>query len=322
MSMVRRDARPRGPAARSVDRRQSGISPSTGGRHAAGRRASAHSMRSTSAAAPTAAGGCSATARRRRPAPAMHSKTGSRCRARSRTSIARTKVERVAPFFQALAGRSVRASTARMTARVCLLTPGPMNETYFEHAYLARYLGMLLVEGEDLTVRDDGVFIRTVSGLRARRGAAAAARCRFRRSARAQCARRGSASPASFRPCATARSSSPTRLAPASPKRARCSPSCRRWRPPCSGTDLAFPNVATWWLGQSDVRDEMIDRLDSMVIAPAFGDAPTDARSATACSASSSTRPTRADLLQCDRRPRRGLRRAGSRDAVDHAGVA
>jgi uncharacterized circularly permuted ATP-grasp superfamily protein len=41
-----------------------------------------------------------------------------------------------------------------------VLTPGPLNETYFEHAYLARYLGFLLVEGEDLTVRDDGVFIR------------------------------------------------------------------------------------------------------------------------------------------------------------------
>ena len=40
-----------------------------------------------------------------------------------------------------------------------------MSETYFEHAYLARYLGLLLVEGEDLIVRDDGVFIRTVSGL-------------------------------------------------------------------------------------------------------------------------------------------------------------
>ena len=41
-----------------------------------------------------------------------------------------------------------------------------MNETYFEHAYLARYLGFQLVEGEDLTVRDDNVFLRTVSGLR------------------------------------------------------------------------------------------------------------------------------------------------------------
>ena len=53
-----------------------------------------------------------------------------------------------------------------MIPRVCVLTPGPLNETYFEHAYLARYLGFLLVEGEDLTVRDDGVFIRTVSGLK------------------------------------------------------------------------------------------------------------------------------------------------------------
>ena len=51
-------------------------------------------------------------------------------------------------------------------SRVCVLTPGPLNETYFEHAYLARYLGFLLVEGEDLTVREDGVFIRTVSGLK------------------------------------------------------------------------------------------------------------------------------------------------------------
>ena len=35
-----------------------------------------------------------------------------------------------------------------------LLTPGPHNETYFEHAYLARYLGLPLVEGGDLTVRE------------------------------------------------------------------------------------------------------------------------------------------------------------------------
>src|SRR5436190_1363125 len=72
---------------------------------------------------------------------------------------------RLAPFFQAL--QSELASLNRQDdSRVCLLTPGPMNETYFEHAYLARYLGFLLVEGEDLTAREDGVFIRTVSGLR------------------------------------------------------------------------------------------------------------------------------------------------------------
>ena len=46
-----------------------------------------------------------------------------------------------------------------------LLTPGPFNETYFEHSYLARYLGFPLVEGADLTVRDRQVFLKTVEGL-------------------------------------------------------------------------------------------------------------------------------------------------------------
>src|SRR5262245_40162623 len=75
------------------------------------------------------------------------------------------KVERFAPFFQAFQAE-LSSLNRQDDSRVCVLTPGPMNETYFEHAYLARYLGFLLVEGEDLTVRDDGVFIRTVSGLK------------------------------------------------------------------------------------------------------------------------------------------------------------
>jgi uncharacterized alpha-E superfamily protein len=46
-----------------------------------------------------------------------------------------------------------------------LLTPGPYNETYFEHAYLARYLGYTLVEGGDLTVRDNRVYLKVLGGL-------------------------------------------------------------------------------------------------------------------------------------------------------------
>jgi uncharacterized circularly permuted ATP-grasp superfamily protein/uncharacterized alpha-E superfamily protein len=51
------------------------------------------------------------------------------------------------------------------TPRIVLLTPGPYSETYFEHAYLARYLGVPLVEGGDLTVRDQRLFLKTVEGL-------------------------------------------------------------------------------------------------------------------------------------------------------------
>jgi uncharacterized circularly permuted ATP-grasp superfamily protein/uncharacterized alpha-E superfamily protein len=51
------------------------------------------------------------------------------------------------------------------TPHVALLTPGPYNETYFEHAYLARYLGLTLVQSADLTVRENGVFLKTIQGL-------------------------------------------------------------------------------------------------------------------------------------------------------------
>ncbi len=49
--------------------------------------------------------------------------------------------------------------------RIVLLTPGPYNETYFEHAYLARYLGLPLVEGGDLVVREDMLYLKTMRGL-------------------------------------------------------------------------------------------------------------------------------------------------------------
>ncbi|MDR2128505.1 MAG: circularly permuted type 2 ATP-grasp protein [Burkholderiaceae bacterium] len=50
-------------------------------------------------------------------------------------------------------------------AHIALLTPGPRNETYFEHAYLARYLGVTLVEGSDLTVRGEKLYLKTLHGL-------------------------------------------------------------------------------------------------------------------------------------------------------------
>jgi uncharacterized circularly permuted ATP-grasp superfamily protein/uncharacterized alpha-E superfamily protein len=54
----------------------------------------------------------------------------------------------------------------RGDAGVLMLTPGPYNETYFEHAFQARYLGFPLVEGADLTVRDRRLFLKTLEGLR------------------------------------------------------------------------------------------------------------------------------------------------------------
>src|SRR5438045_6253397 len=74
-------------------------------------------------------------------------------------------VERVAPFFEA-SRDALRASADRDEPRIGLLTPGSFNETYFEHATLARYLGFMLVEGDDLAVSGDRIHIRTVAGLK------------------------------------------------------------------------------------------------------------------------------------------------------------
>jgi uncharacterized circularly permuted ATP-grasp superfamily protein/uncharacterized alpha-E superfamily protein len=76
-------------------------------------------------------------------------------------------VQHLASFFRELQDSLAHwAAPASEAPLIVLLTPGPYNETYFEHAYLARYLGFPLVEGNDLTVRGECVYLRTLSGLR------------------------------------------------------------------------------------------------------------------------------------------------------------
>ncbi|MCC5828031.1 MAG: circularly permuted type 2 ATP-grasp protein [Phycisphaeraceae bacterium] len=76
------------------------------------------------------------------------------------------QVNRLSHFFGTLRDMLIGLSPSqRDRVRIVLLTPGPYNETYFEHAYLARYLGFTLAEGGDLTVRDHRVFLKTLSGL-------------------------------------------------------------------------------------------------------------------------------------------------------------
>lgn len=74
-------------------------------------------------------------------------------------------VQRLAASYRALLRSLQTLSPAGKNARIVLLTPGPHASTYFEHAYLARYLGLTLVEGGDLTARDNRVFLKTLSGL-------------------------------------------------------------------------------------------------------------------------------------------------------------
>ncbi|NIC42384.1 circularly permuted type 2 ATP-grasp protein [Aquabacterium sp. A08] len=80
-------------------------------------------------------------------------------------AFADMRVQRLAASYKALMQGLTRLAPNGSQARIALLTPGPYNETYFEHAYLARYLGLNLVEGSDLTVRDQRLFLKTLQGL-------------------------------------------------------------------------------------------------------------------------------------------------------------
>jgi uncharacterized circularly permuted ATP-grasp superfamily protein/uncharacterized alpha-E superfamily protein len=76
------------------------------------------------------------------------------------------RVRPLARFFEVHRdGLTGLAPRPRSNPRVVLLTPGPNNETYFEHSFLARHWGFPLVEGADLTVRDNRVFLKTLAGL-------------------------------------------------------------------------------------------------------------------------------------------------------------
>jgi uncharacterized circularly permuted ATP-grasp superfamily protein/uncharacterized alpha-E superfamily protein len=205
-------------------------------------------------------------------------------------------VERVAPFFQAFqAGLS--AFNRQDDTRVCLLTPGAMNETYFEHAYLARYLGLLLVEGEDLTVRDDGVFIRTISGLRRaevllRRVDAdfsdpleLNAASRLGVAGLVQAVRDDKVVIVNALGAGLIEARAMLAFLPALARSVL-------------GTDLALPNIATWWLGRADIRNEMMARFDSMVVAPAFADSASNIQLGNGIPAAELDETHRRDLLQ------------------------
>ena len=181
------------------------------------------------------------------------------------------RVKRVAPFYQAFQAE-LFSLNRQEDARTCLLTPGPLNETYFEHAYLARYLGILLVDGEDLIARDDGVFIRTVAGLRRtevllrRIDADFADPLELNAASRLgvagliQAVRDGKIVIINSLGAGLVEVRAMLAFLPA-------------LAPIVLGEELKLPNVATWWLGRPDVRDEMIGKLDQVVVAAAFTEA-------------------------------------------------
>ncbi|MBI5132385.1 MAG: circularly permuted type 2 ATP-grasp protein [Rhodopseudomonas palustris] len=178
-------------------------------------------------------------------------------------------VERVAPFFEAFRD-SLRASADRDEPRIGVLTPGPFSETYFEHATLARYLGFLLVEGDDLAVSGDRVHIRTVAGLKRLdvllRRVDSNSLDPLELDASSQLGvpglidvlRKNGVVVANMPGAGVIEARSLLGFLPSLSRR-------------LLGQDLAMPHIATWWCGQVSAREEVLSRLDDFVVEGAYG---------------------------------------------------
>ncbi|SDH23022.1 circularly permuted type 2 ATP-grasp protein [Roseospirillum parvum] len=162
-----------------------------------------------------------------------------------------------------------RAPQPREFPRVALWTPGPFNETYFEHVYLSRYLGFTLVEGGDLTVREGRVFLKTLGGLKP-------VDVILRRNESSFC------DPLELRGDSTlgapglveAAHNGTIALANALGAGVVEGPGLMAFLPALSrrllGEDLRMPSVATWWCGQPREQAHVAEALEDLAVRPAF----------------------------------------------------
>ncbi|RWP48258.1 circularly permuted type 2 ATP-grasp protein [Mesorhizobium sp.] len=177
-------------------------------------------------------------------------------------------VHRLAGFFRRF--RDALNGMAKVSGgRVAILTPGPLNETYYEHAYIARYLGIMLLEGEDLTVSGGRLMVRTVSGLMPvsvlwrRLDAAFADPLELRPESQigtpglVEAIRRGAVSAVNALGSGLMETRAMSAFLPKISRELR-------------NEELLLPSVATWWCGRDTDRDHVLANLDHMVIGPAL----------------------------------------------------
>ncbi|MBK6926532.1 MAG: circularly permuted type 2 ATP-grasp protein [Comamonadaceae bacterium] len=178
-------------------------------------------------------------------------------------------VQRLAATYRALIEGLKAMSPAGADSHIALLTPGPYNETYFEHAYLARYLGLTLVEGSDLTVRDQRVYLKTLRGLEPVHGLLKRLDDEF-------------LDPLELRPDSTlgvpgllqAIRAGNVLVANAPGSAFLESSALLGFLPALSrhllGEDLQLPALPTWWCGERASLEAVLPQLDKCVIKPTY----------------------------------------------------
>ena len=177
-------------------------------------------------------------------------------------------VRRLASFFRTQ--REVLLGLAKSDRpRAVLLTPGPFNETYFEHSYLARYLGFTLAEGPDLTVRERRVYLKTVEGLQS-------VDVILRRVDDSFCDPLDLRGDSFLGVAGLVDAISAGNVVVANAlgsgviETAAIMPFLPGLAKKLLGEPLKLPSVATWWCGEEYALNWVLDHLDEVVVKPAF----------------------------------------------------
>lgn len=176
----------------------------------------------------------------------------------------RVNAVRLAAYFQNLL-IALAAHTGRDNARIALLTPGPHHEDYFSHAYLARYLGLHLIEGSDLRTKGNGVYLKTLEGLK-------------EIDLIVRCVDGRLIDPLELDPAGFEGPAGLLRICRGSPRlvvnaigsaiiqNRGLGPYLARLANDLLGEELALPDAPRWWLGDPAARRHVLDRLDGLVI--------------------------------------------------------
>lgn len=175
-------------------------------------------------------------------------------------------VKRLAGFFQPLRDQLARlAPQNREDPRIVVLTPGPYSPSYFEHAYLANYLGYTLVQGDDLSVRDGRVWLKSLEGLHQ-------VDVILRRVDDAYCDPLELREDSRLGVAGLLQSARLGHVAIANPV-GSCvleNPGLLAFLPGISryflNEELKLPSVATWWCGQQRERNFVLENLNKLVI--------------------------------------------------------
>lgn len=180
------------------------------------------------------------------------------------------QIQRLATFFRKVRETmNALAFYNRDNPFIVLLTPGPFNETYFEHAYLARYLNYTLVEGGDLTVRDQCVYLKTLGGLHR-------VDVIVRRLDAEYCDPLELRADSALGVPGLVQAVRAGNVAVANPLGSGLveSPAINAFLPDLCrlllNEDLKLPSVPTFWCGRKQSLQHAISRLDQMVVKPAF----------------------------------------------------